>query len=286
MRIGKTSQYVIFAALLSFIINIFTHQQLWVSLTNSLIFILSWQLFKTNFPDVNIPTPLVIITLGVIPMLNFQPEDPIVPISLILSLSLLILYHRISFFSKPLFIITTFFIIFSSLFGTRIIDSDFTFNKFQTIFSNELISLSINLHRGELNLPSFLESIVYNKQSLLQTLVYNKLTVYLSYSVANLLNLINLKNLYDPLLIANLYPLTLGVYWYIRNFKQRKIILIWLIIILGIFSINKTFDKFSSLYVALPLILYFIFLGFSKIKPKIYLLLFIFSLFILLTPKL
>lgn len=270
----KTSQYVVFAALLSFIINIFTHQQLWISLTNSLILILSWLLFKTNFPDIKIPAPLVIITLGVMPILNFQPEDPIIPISLILNLCLLIIYQKTSLFSKPLLISTILFIIISFLFGTRIIDSDFTFNKFQTIFSNELIPLSINLHRGELNLPSFLESIIYNK-----------LTVYLSYSVANLLNFINLKNLYDPLLIANLYPLALGVYWFFRNFRQRKIILIWLIMILGIFSINKTFDKFSSLYIALSLILYFIFLGFSKIKPKIYFLLFILSLFILLTPK-
>lgn len=280
------SYYILVAAFLCFIINLFIHGQLIFAVSNSIILFLSWKLlrvFTNNRVTSNsycgrlyIP---VIIFLGLIPIFSFNPYSASIPVLLLLSIILFIVSFRLQFLGKIFIIFSLVFLVLGNLIAGRIISippeaRTLSIDKEKVVFVNKAIPLFIEQHQKELVLPRRIHLYLYNQ------------SVFLPYILANLGSFISLRNFYDTLLLANLYPLFYGIYYYAKNYsKHSKMILSWSIISSLAISINKSNDKFLSLYMASPLLLVLILIGLTKINIRLYLLMLIFSIAMLFIPR-
>jgi len=278
---------ILIAVIIAFFLNIVKHHNLLMAVSNSLILYLSWIIFKVNPVQRNnlsknkILSGLALGSLGFIPLLTFIPGDYLGTIILILSLILFIFYKKLLYIKWLVLLLILTLLIVGNLISANVVKVGtkppyYAFDKERTvIFLNKEIPPAVDSLKVESRL-----------RYKIATIVYNNFTVFPYYLSARLSQFFSLRNFYDVLLLANLYPICAGMYFYFKNFKeQNKFLLVWLTTSLLIVSINKSQDASSSLYMSLPVLLIFILLGLNKINLRAYFALLAFSLFVLVTPQ-
>ena len=103
--------------------------------------------------------------------------------------------------------------------------------------------------------------------------------------LSKLAGLFTLKNLYDSLLIANIYPLVIGLTLDLRNWNKSKTLLILCILLISLSMVVSRSVEINNTFILLsPFLIYFILRGLNSVNKKIYLALFIISIFISTSP--
>lgn len=261
------------SATLSLILNLLFHSNLLVSLLNSLTVGLS-AYFSLNYLTTkkSLFNILLIISLGAIPLFYFIPNDKLFSFLPLFSLGLFFLCRRLP---KKYLIIWGLFLFFGNLYSGEIIKYPLYIQYQQLIFNSPEVNLHMYRHQQDaLFIPYKVRLLVYSQ------------LIYIYAALTNLFNFLNLKNIADVLLIANLYPLFVG---FINIFKQkgrfREIFLVAFLITALVAGIDRSADKFQSLYLLGPLFIYLILQGAQNINKKLYIILWILSLFISISPK-
>lgn len=161
------------------------------------------------------------------------------------------------------------------------------------LISNGLLSssLEINPQRIVWNVEETNLSIIKHQQSddyvkyRIRLLFFNK-SVYVYSIFTNIAGILSLKNLYDTLLLANIYPLILGIREAFKYYNKliNKIILWGFGLTLLASGIARSTDNFSTLFIAIPVLITLILLGLRKANKFVYLILLIFSLILTTRP--
>lgn len=282
---GDILIYSIFTALfICLITNLTFRNQILYAIINPLILLLSFYFFKIQNREVAdslnkyIYIPIIIF-LGLMPLLSFQ-QSPILTASLVSIVLFLLVLPLPKTAKNYLALICLLIYLFDGLLINQIIvlkDNSFIplLNKDGIIFLDESIPTLVNKLRNEFKISLFLSS-----------LIYNKLSLYTYFFFSNLGNFFTFRTFYDTLTLVNLYPLFFGLIYYFKNItKTTKVPLLMLLIFFISLGLNKHPDKFSSLYIAVPVLIYFILLGIGRVNLRLYFALFIISLFLLFAPK-
>ena len=141
------------------------------------------------------------------------------------------------------------------------------FNKDDLVFNGPQITFAIARLRGQLGGSNFFTELIYNK------------ALYINIFLSNLTRFFSLRNFYDVILLANLYPLFLGFSIFVSNYRRGNYLMIfWLLILMFVTGISQSQDKSNVLYLGSPILLFFILQGLLKVNSKIYLGLLILSL--------
>lgn len=266
---------VITCFILSFLINLLSHHPLLISITNSSSLGLSVYLFTKNLNlKLTLFVSLIIISFGLMPLFHFSPTYEV--ISLLNLFLLFLLYLYINLHKKYLILtIWGMLLLFGNIYSGEIIKYPFNIQYSQLIFNSPEINFHINRHQQDaLFIPYKIRLVVYSK------------LIYVYALLTNLFNFLNLKSLSDILLIANLYPLFIGIYKALKQKnKLRDIFIVGFLITALIAGVDRSTDKFQSLYLLGPIFIYLILLGLQSVNKKIYLSLWVLSLFILISPK-
>lgn len=266
------------AFFLCFALNFLNHGQLFVAILNSLLLVLSIFFFQSfSGKKIFSITPVFLILLGVIPLFHFNPQQVFTNYLQLTTLGLWLFAIKIrnKKIKYLLFSAGILFIFWGSLTTGRLLNWSFDFDKERTIF----------------HVPSFQNAIIrHRKEALyapfqLRPLIFSSLVYFYNF-LANIAHFLSLKNLYDVLLIANLYPLFWGLTSSLKSAKNKHgLIYLGLLVTLIVIGLNRVPDKFNSLYFSSPLLLYFILLGLEKINIKVYALLLFLSLIMIASPQ-
>lgn len=270
----------IFVFILTFIINFLPNHNLLTSVANSLTLSLSIYLFR-DYLDKKSPifNILALISFCIIPLFYYQPKFSIISLLPLSSLGFFYISSKISGkasnLKKALILLWILFLILSNSYSGEVIKPPFQIETSQLIFNSPEINYNIKRHvQDALYIPYKIRQIIYSD------------LVFPYAILTNFFDFLNLKNLMDGLFIANLYPLFIGFYKFIKQkFEFRNLCLSAFLITILISGIDRSPDKFQSLYMLGPVFIYLIILGIGSINRKVYGLLWALGLFILLTPK-
>lgn len=213
------------------------------------------------------------ISLVLTPLLYYQSKTFFIYPLALLSILFFVLYKK--FLKTSIMVVWLIFLFIGNLYVSEVINFPFDIQESQLIFNSPEINYHIKRHQEDaLYLPYKIRQLVYSSP------------VFFYASISNFFDLITIKNISDILLLANVYPLFLGLYEITseRN-RLRNFILLSFLITLITTGIDRSADKFQSLYLLFPMFIYLIFLGYKKVDKKLYISLFILSIFILISPK-
>lgn len=263
---------IIISVFLSFSFNYISHYDLFISLINSLTLGSSIMLFRNYLAlKNNIFNSFLYISLGLIPIFTYSPNPNF--FSLLPLVTLMLIYFYIKF-SKNLLVILIFYLFFGNLYLGEVIKYPFDLQNTQLIFNSPEINYNIKRHQQDaLFIPYKLRQVFYSQ------------TVYAYALLTNFFDFLNLKNLSDILLLANLYPLFTGIYTSFKVRNLRFILLIALLATMLAAGIDRSPDKYQSLYLLGPIFIYLILLGVRNVNTKIYLALWTISFYIFISPK-
>lgn len=187
-ELSDNNTYTNLIFFLCFSLNIITHGKLLVGLINSLVFSLSIFFFKNLSAKSSIISYIFIILLGA---QNFILYFPYIYLTFMLILQKGKSKNLLLFLGLSLFYI--------SLISGGVIGLPFHVNTNQLIFNIPETNYAIAQHQKDaLYIPFSIRPLIYS----------NLIYIYVFFT--NIANFINFKNLYDVLLLANLYPLTSG----------------------------------------------------------------------------
>lgn len=271
---AKTYLPTILSALLSFILNLFYHHNLLAALLNSLTLSLSVYFFQSYLTSKKSPfNTILIISLGTIPLFYYKPTDWIISLLSLSILGFFYLYRKYS--SRYLIIIGGLILFLGNLYSGGIIKYPIKLEYSQLIFHSPEINFNLEKHQQDaLFIPYQARLIVYSK------------LIYIYALLTNLFNFLTLINLADILLIANLYPFFIGISKIFKLEKSfRKIFLTTFSIAALTIGIDRSTDKFQSLYLLGPIFIILILIGAQTINKKKYIALWFFSLFLLISTK-
>lgn len=264
---------IFLASLLSFLLNFFYHHNLLVSLLNCLILGLSIYLFQHLIDRKKTYFNFFFITsLGLVPLFNYIHNYAL--IAFVPIFSLIILYWYKYFPKWYILVVWTIVFILGNLYSGEVIKYPFEIQTTQLIFNSPEINYHINRHQEDaLYIPYKLRQIIYSQ------------TIYIYALLTNFFDFLNLKNLYQVLLLANLYPLFIGIYKVFRNENRFKsLFIVTFVATILVCGVDRSPDKFQSLYPLSPFLIYLILLGADSINKKLYLFLLLLSVFILINP--
>jgi len=260
---------VFLTTLFCFFINLLAKNSYNIAIFNSLLLGISLifiYLAEGKFTT----TPLVfILSFSLIPIFSFAPAKPL--LYLLLISSILFWLVAIKFPKKKYLFATCGFLI--CIWGALISNglfSDLLIPNIERLIWNNLEAERIlKLHRvGAFFLPYPIRLILFGK-------------VFYIYSFfTKIAGFVTFKNLYDTILLANIYPLILGIQ---TSYKRRKklinlIALFGVGLVMVVAGINTSPDRFNSLFMAAPLLIYLITLGLGGMSKNKYILLFIISI--------
>lgn len=241
--------------LLCLFVNLVKHNLLFIGILNSLVPVLSIIFFEKHSRQKIKSHPIFLSLLAFIPLFSFQPQSIYLIILQLIFLAIFISTDKIPFLLISLLVLTVGLLISNKINSSNLIFNTTAYQESFTFFQKDAMYI-----------PYKLRLLVYNQ------------SVYIYSIFTNAFKLFSLNNLYDILLIANIYPFIYGLYLSFKS-KNNWFLLLGLSIIFLIVGISKSPDKFNSLYFISPLFLYFILVGFKKINFKIYSLLLLISLF-------
>ena len=157
-------------------------------------------------------------------------------------------------------LILLFFIVFTGgLFTTRVINKDFSVDTVKLIFDMPSISDSVSQHQKDARyLPYKLRLVVFNQ------------SIYLYQALRNIAKFLSLSNFNKIFLLANLYPILLGLRSLYKDKYLWWICIVWLSATLSVVGINKMVDARSATWFSMPIFGYLIIRGIKKINFKVY----------------
>lgn len=260
--------------LLCFFLNILNHGNIWIGVLNTLLLGLSLYFFQ-NFSHQkisSIKSPYLIL-LGTIPLFNHYYENYILIFFAIGIILLFLIYLKIGLKYLLVFLIFLYMFV-ASLYAGEIIKFPFSLQGDRLIFNDNWTNLAITgMQREALYILYSLRLLIFNS------------SVYLYVMLSKMAELFMLKNLYDVLLVANLYPLFNGIILDLRSWKKQKLLIISSIFLISFTVVSsRAVDIFNTFLLMSPFLMYFILKGLGSINEKIYILLMIFSLFIVTSP--
>jgi len=148
-----------------------------------------------------------------------------------------------------------------TLYTTRVITKEMTVDKVKLIFDMPTISDSIKKHQSDaIYIPYKLRLVLFNG------------SVYIYQILRNIAHFWSLDNINKIVLLANLYPIILGLKQLINKQKKLFLILLFgLVVNSVVIGLNKMVDARGSTYLILPILIYFFIKGIGKVNLKIYL---------------
>lgn len=261
---------------LGFLLNLISHKDILTGLLNvTLLFLSVYVYSKLSGKKLNLTGLPFVIFIAAIPLFTYRHDIFILGLAIGAAL-LLLLYANTNvkrILPLVLFVIIAYLVL-ASFYVGGIIKFPFVFSGELFIFFDDKASPYIPLMQKEaLYLPYRFRSLIFNESA------------YFYVLLSKTAGLFTLKNLYDVLLLANLYPFILGVIWSLRNWDKSKAFFVSCILLVAfITSLSRTVNIFNTFLILAPFLLYFILTGFNSMNKKIYLLLFILSLIILTSP--
>lgn len=221
------------------------------------LFIYFW---LNNFKIREIFKPKILLLLALLPVPIFAFSYQKLLFNLFPLLTLLFLFLIVRFESKVVFVFGLIFILLAGL----------MVNNGDTIFMRSDIAKAISQHQLDAQFLPFK----------LRPLFYNGL-IYFYFLLGQTANFLSLKNLYDLLLLANFYPLILGIILVAKKSSLIKYFLLGSLAIgFLVMGLPVSPSSISILFILIPVIIYLILSSFEKMNKKIYLGFFLLSLFI------
>lgn len=270
---------VITTLLICFLLNITIHGNILVGVLNtlllffSIVFYLKFSSQKlSSIKSLNFISPLFFL-LAAIPIFTHNYHFYIVLLAL--GLCLLLFFYLNSSYKKILVFIILFYILVASFYIIGLIKVPFSFQSHQFIFSDAWVRLYISQMQQEaLYTPYKIRLLIFNG------------SVYFYILLSKMVGLYMFKNLYDLLLIANLYPLAKGLILDLKDWNRSKSLVISCILLISFITvISRSIDIFDAFILSSPFFVYFILRGFKSINKIIYLALFILSIIIATSPS-
>lgn len=273
----KRKNVATFSAAVSicFFLNIYIHHNIVFALLNAILLGLSLLivfLYSNKFTGI---LPVFIVATSLIPLFYFIPNNPIVYNFTYAYLILWVSSIKFTKIKSLLVIIGFVLLLWGTLISNNLITFPISVNRERLIFKNRVVQEKISYHQKDARyVPYRMRRILFNN------------SVYVYSSISNVAFFLSFQNLYNILLIANIYPLIIGIIFSWRNKKQyfNGVILLALALTFFALGINSSADKFNSLFIATPLLLYLIIQGLQKVNKKIYALLLIISLILISYP--
>src|SRR3989344_3589019 len=269
---------IIVILLTCFLLNLINHGNILTGILNTLLLFLSI-LFYLKFSYQKLPSikslifisPLLIFIAG-IPI--FTHSYNIFIVLLALGLFLLLLLYSGSNYKKILTFVILFYVLAASFYANGLIQLPFSPQIDRFIFSDDWIKLYINQMQNEaLYIPYKIRLLVFNG------------SIYFYILLSKMASLFIFKNLYDLLLIANLYPLVQGIIIDLKDWNKSKTLIILPIFFISFITVvSRTIDIFNAFILLSPFFVYFILKGMPSINKIIYLLLYVFSLVMVFSP--
>jgi hypothetical protein len=122
--------------------------------------------------------------------------------------------------------------------------------------------------------------------NIIRSLFYNQ-SIHLYVLLSKIAGLFTLKYFINSFLIANIYPFAKGLSLDLKDWNKSKTLLVLyvLLIMLGMVA-SRAVDLVSvnTIILLSPFLTYFILIGLTSINNKIYLVLFVISIFIATSP--
>lgn len=257
----------------TFLLDLFLKVNVYTAILNiallfsSIYFYLSVSNMRIN----SIKNPLFILLAG-IPLFTHHIDTPF--ILLAIGLTILLIAFLKSKSNKFFGIIIFLYIGFASLYVSGLIKFPFLFQRNLFITSDNFQSLYIAQMRSEaLYLPYQLRRLIFNQ------------SIFLYVALSKMAGLFALKNFYDVLLIANLYPMITGIVLDIKSWNHSRAFIIFSVLVASFVMVfSRSVNIFNDFILFAPFIVYYIFRGFESTNKKIYLLLFILSLIVVTSP--
>ncbi len=264
---------IVLLSLVCFFLNIIIHGHILIGVLTSFLFALSLFFFE-NFSQQKLSSikfPYLIF-LAIMPVFIHYYDKPILIIFSIDIISLFLIYLKTKFYYLLPLIFLSIFI--GSMYATEIIKPPFLFHPDSLIFNDHWTNEAIaGMPKGALYLPHSIRPLVFNS------------SVYFYVLISKTAELFMIKNLYDVLLFANLYPLIKGVILDFRSWNRQKTIISLCIFTVAFTTVSsRAVDIFNTFLLMSPFLTYFILRGLGFINRKIYILFLIFSLFIVTSP--
>lgn len=271
----RLTTIILLSSLLTLTLNLIYHHSLLVAFLNSLTLGLSIH-FIQRFLNLKLSAFNIFLTtfLALMPLFHYKPANNFFSLLPLLSLGILYLYTQ--FQKKLILIVWMLFLVLGMLYSNDIIKYPFKVQDHQLIFSSQEINNNLTKHQQDaLYIPYRARQIVYSH------------LIYLYASLTSFFNFLSLKNLSDILLIANLYPLFTGIIYILKqNTKLTYPCIAAFLISIVTIGIDRSTDKYQSWYLLGPIFVLLIMLGAQRISKKLYLILWVLSFFIFISPKL
>ena len=253
--------------------NIINHGSVIIGILNSLFLGLSLFFYQSlSNRKLALLDPVYFMLLSIIPIYTHKPEDIKVIFFAIGLVALMIFYLKTKFNSVICIIFLYIFI--AALYTGQIINSPFSFQSNRIIYSDNWTNLAIRRMQDEaLYIPHTLRIIIFNG------------SVYLYVVLSKVAELFMIGNLATVLLIANMYPLVKGIILELSSFDKRKFLMILSILLISLtIVLSRSVNIFNTFYLLAPFLIYFIIQGLNLVNKKVYLMLIIFSIFIMNSP--
>jgi len=195
---------VIATLLLSFSLNIINHGNILIGVLNTLLLFFSiyfyikfshQKLSFTRFPQLGSPLAILI---GAIPL--FTRANDILILFFAIGFCGLILFYLTTRFKKISILIIVVYLLFVSLYASGLINPPFSLQPFLLIINDDWTNLYIaQMQTESMYMPYIIRSLLFNSSA------------HLYVMLSKMAGLFTLKNLYEALLIANIYPLVKGL---------------------------------------------------------------------------
>jgi hypothetical protein len=266
------------ALLLSFSLNIINHRNIIIGIFNTLLLFFSiFFYYKFShqklsfFKFLSLGSPLIIL-IGAIPL--FIRANSIFIIFVTIGIILLTLLYLSAKQKKVLLLMVVIYLILASFFAGGLIKPPFSFQTNLLIFKDDWTNLYITQMKTESQyMPHIICEVVFNP------------LVHVYVILSKVAGLYTLKNLYNALLIANIYPLIVGVTSGLKNKNRSEIFPFFCILLISLSVMFSRSEEINNTFLLLsPFLIYFILRAINSINKKIYFVLFLVSMVIATSP--
>jgi len=177
-------------------------------------------------------------------------------------------------FKKISILIIVVYLLFVSLYASGLINPPFSLQPFLLIINDDWTNLYIaQMQTESMYMPYIIRSLLFNSSA------------HLYVMLSKMAGLFTLKNLYEALLIANIYPLVKGLTLDLKNWNKSKKLLIFCILLISLSMVVSRSVEITNTFLLLsPFLIYFVLRGLNSVNKIIYLALFVFSIVIATSP--
>lgn len=260
--------------LLCFVLNLISHGSLLLGVFNTILLgstLFSLQSFSgKKFLSIQFS---LIILLGAMPLFTHFYKDIFTVFFAIGTVLLLFIYSKIKFkFIAGLIIL--FYISVAALYIGEIIRFPLSYQDSRLLFSDNWTNLAISeIQKEALYIPYRIRLLIFNNSA------------YIYVILSKLTDLFMIKNISNILLLANLYPLVVGLIAFLKSPDERKTLITLSIFIISFLAVlSRAIDVFSTFLILSPFLIYLILLGLGSLNKRLYFVLVVLSLLLAYNP--